>query len=99
MLEGDAACKDGVKLALENNGASPPLQAYGLSILASVYLQSGRADKADTVARDALQLLDALGGVEEGEAFIRLMYAESREAQVEGELTRQATRHGKNVGR
>ncbi len=56
------------------------LQAYGLAILASVLLKNGRADRADNAAREAIQLLDALGGVEEGEAFIRLTFAESREA-------------------
>jgi tetratricopeptide (TPR) repeat protein len=69
-----------VRLALDNAGASPPLRAYGLAILASVYLQSGRPDRADACARESLQLLESLGGVEEGEAFIRLTYAESREA-------------------
>jgi tetratricopeptide (TPR) repeat protein len=69
-----------VRLALDNAGASPPLRAYGLAILASVYLQSGRADRAEPCARDSIQLLESLGGVEEGEAFIRLTYAESRDA-------------------
>ncbi|MBX3227303.1 MAG: protein kinase [Labilithrix sp.] len=69
-----------VSLALDTAGASPPLHAYGLAILASVFLQYGRADKADACAREALTLLDSLGGVEEGEAFIRLTYAEAREA-------------------
>ena len=69
-----------VRAALANAGAAPPLQAYGLAILSSVLLKNGRADKADNAAREAIQLLDALGGVEEGEAFIRLTFAESREA-------------------
>ncbi|MFO0742344.1 MAG: protein kinase [Labilithrix sp.] len=69
-----------VRLALDSAGASPPLRAFGLAILAHVHLQSGRPDRADGCARESLQLLEALGGVEEGEAFIRLTYAESREA-------------------
>jgi predicted ATPase/predicted Ser/Thr protein kinase len=79
-----------VRLALDNAGASPPLHAYGLAILASVFLQSGRADKADACARKSIHLLDDLGGVEEGEAFIRLTYAESREALGDMNAAREA---------
>jgi len=69
-----------VKLALEQTGATPPLRAYGLAILAGAHLKSGRPDRAEAPAREALQLLETLGGVEEGEAFIRLTYAESLDA-------------------
>ena len=79
-----------VRLALDNVGVSPPLRAYGLAILASVYLQSGRPDRADAYAREGIQLLETLGGVEEGEAFIRLMYAESREALGDTAAAREA---------
>jgi eukaryotic-like serine/threonine-protein kinase len=69
-----------VMTTLDQPGATPPLRAYGLAVLASTYLRSGRADRAASCAREAMQLLESLGGVEEGEAFIRLTYAEAREA-------------------
>ncbi|MBX3220664.1 MAG: protein kinase [Labilithrix sp.] len=69
-----------VTFALEQSGATPPLRAYGLAVLAGAHLRSGRADRAEAPAREALQLLEELGGVEEGEAFIRLTFAESLDA-------------------
>jgi ATP/maltotriose-dependent transcriptional regulator MalT len=64
-------------LALDLAGATPPLRAFGLAVLASAQLRIGRADLARPVAAEAMELLESLGGVEEGEALIRLMYAES----------------------
>lgn len=69
-----------VNVALDQTGATPPLRAFGLAILAGTHLKNGRSDRAESCARDAIQLLDELGGVEEGEAYIRLTYAESLEA-------------------
>ncbi len=69
-----------VQATIEQLGATPPLRAYGLAILAASHLRNGRADRAEAPARDAMHLLEALGGVEEGEAFIRLTYAEALDA-------------------
>lgn len=69
-----------VKGAIDHIGSTPPLRAFGLAILADTHLKNGRADRAEAPARDALELLEQLGGVEEGEAYIRLAYAESLEA-------------------
>lgn len=69
-----------VALALDLAGTTPPLRAYGLAILADAHLKNGRPDRAELSAREAIQLLESLGGVEEGEAFIRLTYAEALDA-------------------
>jgi tetratricopeptide (TPR) repeat protein len=79
-----------VRRVIDQSGAPPPLRAYGLAILAATQLKSGRADRAASSAREALQLLDTLGGVEEGEAFIRLTYAEALEAIGDQEGAREA---------
>jgi hypothetical protein len=69
-----------VLLVLEQPGVTPPLKAYGMAILTGVHLRNGRPDRAEPWARDSMRLLEALGGVEEGEAYIRLMYAEALDA-------------------
>jgi tetratricopeptide (TPR) repeat protein len=69
-----------VKLALEHTGTTAPLQAYGRAILARIHLEGRHPDAASTEAREAMSLLEGLGGVEEGEAFIRLTFAEALEA-------------------
>jgi eukaryotic-like serine/threonine-protein kinase len=79
-----------VILALDQTGATPPLRAYGLAILAGAHLKSGRADLAESAAREAIQLLESLGGVEEGEAFIRLTFAEALDAMGDKDGAREA---------
>jgi eukaryotic-like serine/threonine-protein kinase len=69
-----------VGIALEMSGVTPPLRAFGVAILASIHLENGRPERAAAPAREAVNLLEALGGVEEGEAYIRLTYAEALEA-------------------
>jgi tetratricopeptide (TPR) repeat protein len=69
-----------VRLALGHSGATPPRRAFGLAILAAVHLASGNTARAEAPARESVQLLERLGGVEEGEAYIRLTYAEVLDA-------------------
>lgn len=69
-----------VASVLDQHGVPPPLRAYGLAILAHTHLGNGRSDRAEPCAREAMHLLETLGGVEEGEAYIRLTYAEALEA-------------------
>jgi eukaryotic-like serine/threonine-protein kinase len=52
-----------------------PMRAYAFAVLADVQLQSGRPARAS--ADQAMQLLESLGGVDEGEALIRLVWAEA----------------------
>jgi eukaryotic-like serine/threonine-protein kinase len=58
----------------------PPLRAHALATLAEVLLQRGTAGEALTAAREAIDLLDTLGTLEEGEALVRLVYAEALHA-------------------
>ncbi len=69
-----------ITTALEMSGTSPPLRAYALAILARTELGNGRHDLGGEYAREAMTLLEDLGGVEEGEAEIRLTHAEVLEA-------------------
>ncbi len=79
-----------VNVALEQIGVTPPLRAFGLALLAGIHLQNGRADRADGPARESLSVLEELGGVEEGEAYIRLTYAEALDAVGEHDAAREA---------
>ncbi|HEU0031486.1 MAG TPA: protein kinase [Kofleriaceae bacterium] len=62
-------------LALE--ASLPPMRPQILASLARVRLARGRALDALDAAREAYDQLEVLGGVEEGEALIRLMLAEA----------------------
>ena len=79
-----------VRVALDQIGVTPPLRAFGLAVLAGIQLQNGRADRAEAPAREAIGVLEALGGVEEGEAFIRLTFAEALDALNDHEGAREA---------
>ncbi len=56
---------------------APPLRAAALAVLARVLLGLRRTDEALTMAREAHQLLESLGGIEEGESLVRLVHAEA----------------------
>lgn len=66
--------------AMDVAGAPPPLIALAWAVLARIHLESSGAHKAEAPAREANRILEALGGVEEGEAYIRLVFAETRVA-------------------
>ncbi|MFO0759125.1 MAG: protein kinase [Byssovorax sp.] len=71
-VTGDAAC-------------SPPLRASALALQAEALLRQGRGAEALAAAREAMDTLGGLAGIEDGESRIRLVYAEAlREA---GDLT------------
>ncbi len=55
----------------------PTTRACSHAVLARAELAAGRATEALGHARTAHQLLDELGGIEEGEALIRLAFAEA----------------------
>ncbi len=56
--------------------ANPPLRAHALATLAQILLARGAPEAAAT-AREAHALLDQLGGLQEGEALVRLVHAEA----------------------
>ncbi|MFO0546844.1 MAG: protein kinase [Polyangiaceae bacterium] len=65
------------ELAREAAADTPPLLAIAQAALGGVLLMQGRAADALPVAEQALALSDKLGGVEEGEALIRLVHMTS----------------------
>jgi hypothetical protein len=63
-----------------------------LADLARILLAQGRAHEALIAAREAHDLLETLGGVEEGESLVRLMVAEALLANGERDAARDAIR-------
>jgi eukaryotic-like serine/threonine-protein kinase len=56
------------------------MHAYALSTRAKIRLTEGRPDEALADARKAAEVLAELGGIDEGEAQVRLTYAEALRA-------------------
>ena len=79
-----------IKTALEITGATAPLRAFALSLLARIHLQDGHTDEAKEKALEAQDILESLGGIEEGEAHVRLTYAETLEAAGERDAARES---------
>lgn len=72
-------------------GLGPPRRAYALAVLGRVRLADPNALKlALPPASEGIAMLDALGGVDEGESYIRLVFAEALEASGEHEAARDA---------
>jgi tetratricopeptide (TPR) repeat protein len=76
-LEEAAREVEGALVILEQN---PPLQAYAFATLARVRLDQGRAAEALELAARAHRLLEELGGMDEGESLVRLVYAQALRA-------------------
>jgi predicted ATPase len=55
----------------------PPFRAYALAMLARVHLALGMPEAAREQARLGLELLESLGGIDEGESLVRLVWAEA----------------------
>jgi tetratricopeptide (TPR) repeat protein len=68
------------RAAAEGGLVAPPIRAYAYAVLARVHLLDSRPHEAEAPAREAMSLVDALGGVEEGESYVRLTYAEALDA-------------------
>ena len=66
--------------ACEMLQVAPPLRAHALATLAQVRLAQRRHEEALDVASEAMKLLESLGGIEEGEASVRLAHAEALHA-------------------
>ena len=78
LLAGDlAAAEQEARAAVESLVGVPPLRASALALLARVLLARGQAEEALRAAREAHGLLESLGTIEEGEAMVRLAYAEA----------------------
>ena len=62
--------------ALSLGQSAPHVNVYGLAVLAKALLDLGDTDDAREPIDEAMLELDGLGGVEAGESFVRLTYAE-----------------------
>ena len=69
-----------VRAALDASASTPPIRAYALAIFADIQMASGAPQEAFAAASEAMAILEALEGVEEGEALIRLLHAQALEA-------------------
>jgi tetratricopeptide (TPR) repeat protein len=78
------------KRAIDAAGLTPPLRAYALAVLGRIRLTGRAPGDAEGPAREAMDVLDALGGVEEGESYVRLTYAEALEATGDRDAAREA---------
>jgi serine/threonine protein kinase/tetratricopeptide (TPR) repeat protein len=65
---------------LEVSQATPGARVMALAVRACAQLAQGRAQEALASARDAHEQLQALEGIEEGDALVRLAYAECLDA-------------------
>jgi tetratricopeptide (TPR) repeat protein len=73
----------------------PPTYAVACAVLASTLLQKRAPREAIGVASEAIGLLESLGGLEEGEALVRLVHAEALNATGDAEGARVAIRAAK----
>ncbi len=69
------AAEEQAQEAIALSSAHPPVQAHALATLADIWLLMGRARDAFQPAEEALRLLEDLGGIEDGEALVRLVHA------------------------
>lgn len=76
--------------AIDAFGLTPPLRAYALAVLGRIRLTGSAPARAEPPAREAMDVLDALGGVEEGESYVRLTFAEALDANGDHEAAREA---------
>jgi tetratricopeptide (TPR) repeat protein len=76
--------------ALSLLAETPPIRAWALAVLAKVLLASGETREAFNVAGEAQTILSELGAMEQGEAFVRLAYVETRRAAGDLEAARKA---------
>jgi eukaryotic-like serine/threonine-protein kinase len=76
--------------AMETFGLTPPLRAYALAVLGRIRLTGGAPESAEAHAREAMGILDALGGIEEGESYVRLTFAEALDANGDHDAAREA---------
>jgi tetratricopeptide (TPR) repeat protein len=71
------AAEEEARAAIAKSAAFPPIQPCALATLADVLRAQGRIAEMLEHARRAYDLLERLGQVEEGEALVRVVYAEA----------------------
>jgi serine/threonine protein kinase len=80
----DAAAE--ARAVAADEGAAAPLRASALAVLADAERERGAHAEAVVAAREAMEILEGLSGIEDGESMIRLAYAEAHAA--DGDLRR-----------
>jgi tetratricopeptide (TPR) repeat protein len=63
--------------AVEVVATHPSVRAFALAALGQIWMQQGRAVDAMRAGEEAMRLLEDLGGIDEGEALVRLVHAEA----------------------
>ncbi len=81
-----------VRAAIEVVRNIPPTLAVASAVLARILLARGARVEALTAAAGAMRTLEELGGVEEGEALVRLVHAEALRESGDEEGARDAIR-------
>jgi tetratricopeptide (TPR) repeat protein len=79
-----------VERALALLADTPPLRPYALAVLVFVNLAQKRIEEARAAALEAGELANALGAMEQGEAYVRLAVAEALRAAGDVEGAKQA---------
>ena len=87
-LEG--AAREALVVAGAGEGTTPSHRACARAILADVRLAEGRDHDALAEAEAAMSILTSLDGIEEGEAHIRVVYADALAAAGQAEAARKA---------
>jgi len=78
MLRGELSHAEAeATAAAEMLRVAPPLRAHALATLGQVRLAQSRVPDALGATHEAMSLLESLGGIEEGEASVRLAHAEA----------------------
>jgi tetratricopeptide (TPR) repeat protein len=72
-----AAAAREARLAVTQLEKSPPVRVYAVATLASILLAQGERAEALRQAMAAMADLNLLGGIEEGESFVRLVHAKA----------------------
>src|SRR5262249_18961029 len=71
------AAEEAVRRAVGLLDVAPVSRSMALAVLARTLLAKGRNEEAIVPAREAMDLLRSLGALEEGEALVRLTFAEA----------------------
>ncbi|HEV8319989.1 MAG TPA: protein kinase [Myxococcota bacterium] len=78
LQAGDAArAEQEARSAAAQLAVTPPARAGALAVLARALVARGHADEAVAASGEAMATLDALGGIEEFEALVRVAQAEA----------------------
>ena len=78
VAEDPAEAEREARVAATMDGSTPPQRAYALGVASRSLVALGRAAEALDAATEAALILETVGGMDEGEAVVRLALAEAR---------------------